>query len=230
MNLNTLKNNWNDAPEYHKEIHETFVQLVNDTPHPLKEHRDWVEQNVFGFGERSFHWLWKLITDEMPENFSFLEIGVFRCQILSLIKLLRSDAKVFGVTLLDTSGGVWESDYAQDLITIHERFGLEKPFIFKGSSLDPQIIEAASSFLFDVVYVDGIHTFDGALSDLTNYSPLVKHGGYLVIDDCNTEMAMPFGFFQGIKDVYDAKKAWLSTNPPFIFICSVVHISVFQRI
>jgi hypothetical protein len=229
MILEDLKTGWKDNPAYHKQIHETFAEYVKNDP-ILNEHRSWVRSNVFGFGEDSFHWLWKLITDEMPENVSFCEVGVFRAQIVSLIKLLRKDAKVFGVTPMDNSGGMWDSDYEADIKRIHEQFNLPMPHIFKGSSLDLKIIDTVRNFLFDVVYVDGDHTYNGASSDIDNYSKTVKLGGYLVIDDCNNEMNMPFGYFQGISEVTEAKQSWLATNPPFEFVCSVVHISVFKRI
>jgi hypothetical protein len=32
---------------------------------------------------------------------------------------------------------------------------------------------------FDLIYVDGIHTFPGCYDDIINYFPLVKNGGYI---------------------------------------------------
>lgn len=229
MNLTDLKNSWVDEPEYHKDVHERLIWLVNGIP-ALKAHRDWVEQNIFGFGERSFHYLWKLLLAELPENPNLLEIGIFRGQTISLWKMLRPDSKVFGVSPLDSTGGHWDSDYEADVRRIHDQFGLDNPIIFKGLSGGKEIIWAAQERMYDLVYLDGGHSYEVVANDFLNYAPLVKVGGYLVIDDCNCEMHMPFGFFQGIEDVTDAKLAWLATNPPFEFCCSVVHISVFKRI
>lgn len=230
MNLQSLKETWIDTPEYHQKIHESFIDNVN-ADEVLKSSRDFVEQNVFGFGERSFWWLWKLICDELPPNANLLEIGVFRAATLSLWKLLKPKANIYGITPLDSSGGVWESDYAADIELIHKKFDLETPTIFKGRSDNDNIIKAASGLLYDVVYIDGDHSYGGCYGDLINYASLVKHGGYLVIDDCNTEMSMPFGFFQGIEDVYKAKAEWwLKNKDQWEFICSVVHISVYKRI
>jgi len=60
MKLKEYAKEWKDSPEYHKEINDTFIGFVNDNP-KLKDHRDFVEGNAFGFGERSFHWLHKLL-------------------------------------------------------------------------------------------------------------------------------------------------------------------------
>lgn len=40
---------------------------------------------------------------------------------------------------------------------------------------------------FDVVYIDGDHTYDGCQSDLIRWSPHVRPGGFLVIDDYGSE-------------------------------------------
>lgn len=230
MNLKELQASWKDEESYHKEIHDSFCELVKNDE-VLNRHRTWVRENFFGFGEDSFHWFWKLLCDELPKGFTFLEIGVFRSQILSLIKLLRSDARVFGITPLDTSGDVWKSNYAEDIARIHNEFKLSPPHIFKGSSDDIKIVEAATNFLYDVVYVDGNHSHEGALFDLNTYSPVVKSGGYLVIDDAACRTKQPFGYFQGIDTVCAALEDWEKTElaKSFEFQFNVVHLMIYKR-
>lgn len=232
MTLTELKNQWQDTPESHQHIHELFTSLVNKDEQ-LNAHRTWVEQNVWGFGERSFWWLWKLICEELPEKCpAMLEIGVFRAATLSLWQILKPDAFTVGITPLDTSGGVWESDYAKDIVTIFKQFNIpEPPTIIPFSSHEKIAIYRAKRYTeYSVVYLDGDHSFEGTLADLNDYAPMVKQGGYLVIDDCNNDMNMPFGYFTGIQTVTDAKTEWLSSNgSDWEFICSVVHISVFKR-
>src|ERR1700760_4759787 len=103
MTLEDIIETYEDSEMYHSAIKEHFVDCVNQD-YALKSHRDWVEQNVFGFGDRAFQWMWKLLVDEMPKEFSFLEVGVFRFQIVSLIRLLADrtnrTVKRYGVTPL----------------------------------------------------------------------------------------------------------------------------------
>ena len=73
--MKELINRWTDTAESHRAIHEDFCNKVNAQPE-LKALRDWVEQNIFGFGERSFLWMWKLIL-ETKAQVKFLEVGVF---------------------------------------------------------------------------------------------------------------------------------------------------------
>lgn len=230
--MKKLKENWVDTPEYHTYIHESFCVLVNDTPQ-LKELRDWVEANHFGFGERSFYWMWFKLVQVMPKQFSFLEIGVFRSQTLALIKLLSDMAnkKVerYGVTPLNTADGHWESDYKKDGETIHDQFGLQKDYhIIKGYSQDITVFHEANQRQYNIVYIDGGHTYDVVTSDLRNYPNMVKVNGYLVIDDSANDLKMEWGYFQGIEAVTKAVLEW--ENEDFEFQFNVVHIKVYKRI
>lgn len=227
---------WKNDMETQKQLHEGFIEKVNAIE-KLNEHRTFVEQNIFGFGERSFHWLWYLVVQELPKNFAFLEIGVLKGQTLSLVKMLADmqgkKVKRYGITPLNSEGGVWESDYKQDIETIHDWFGLTKDYkILQGLSEDPDIIEQASKLKLDVLYIDGGHEERHITNDIEQYSPLVKPGGFMVIDDCCNSFKMPFGYFQGIEAVtrvVDAKLPPVTQNDQWEFIFSVVHNRVYRR-
>jgi hypothetical protein len=224
---------WKDIPEAHKELNERFEGMVNNTPY-LRLHRDWVQDNVFGFGERSFHWMWLLLIDEMPNDFNFLEIGVFRGQVISLIRLISNvvgkQPNIYGITPLDSTDGVWESNYEQDLKTIHDKFDLGETYnIIKGLSTDEKIITEANERQYDIVYIDGGHSYDVVKADLANYLPMIKIGGYLVTDDSAKKYKMPFNYFSGIDDVSRVVDEVLP-NDSFKELFNVVHNRVFQKI
>ena len=236
MTLDKYADIWIDVPEYHNTIHDSFIQLVNNDE-LLKKHRDFVEKNAFGFGERSFGWLFKLVIDEMPEEFSFLEIGVFRGSSLSLVKLLadKYNKKVnrYGVSPMDTSDGHWDSDYFHDVYHIHWSLGLDTDYsIYHGLSTDKKIInKAKSTEPYNILYIDGGHTKEVVDSDLLHYPQMIKSGGYLMIDDCCNDMNQPWGFFQGIQPVTDAVLEWEKTDigKDFEFVFNVVHLKVYKR-
>lgn len=231
IELQVLKDGWKDEEWYHQRINERFAEFVNGTPE-LKEHRDFVQNHVWGFGERSFWWMWKLLCDELPQNFSFLEVGVFKGATLSVIKLLRPDANVFGITPLDSTGIDWEDDYRQRIHDIFDKFNDSKyPHIFHGRSDNDKVVAAATMLKYDVVYIDGDHSYEGALFDLNTYAPQVKSGGYLVIDDAACRTSQPWGYFQGIQSVSDALETWeqIPMEMPFEFQFNVVHLMVYKR-
>ena len=187
------------------ELVKDYTDKVN-ADKELKAYRDFIEQNAFGFGERCFLWMWNEIIAKMPQEFTFMEIGVFRGQILAIVSLLaeRHGKKVrrIGITPLDTSDGHWESDYEADIIRLHDVFNIKDDYeLIRLDSTNPNAIKLASQNPPDVLYIDGGHTYEVVKSDLTHYLPILKVGGTLVIDDCNNAIPMPGGYFQGIQSV-----------------------------
>lgn len=187
------------------ELVKEYTDKVN-ADKELKAYRDWIEANAFGFGERCFLWMWNEIVKKMPDEFTFMEIGVFRGQILAIVSLLaeRHGKKVrrIGITPLDTSDGHWESDYEADIIRLHDVFNIKDDYeLIRLDSTNPNAIKLASQNPPDVLYIDGGHTYEVVKSDLTHYLPILKVGGTLVIDDCNNAIPMPWGYFQGIQSV-----------------------------
>lgn len=229
MTLKQLKKDWVDTPEYHSSVTSGMVELVNKND-KLKAHRDYVQEKVWGFGERAFWGAWSLILDTVPSKCTLLEIGVFRGATLSVWKLLKPYAKIYGITPLDTTGGYWESDYAKDIAKIHNDFNQPLPPIYYGRSDNERLIKDATERDYDVVYVDGDHSYEGCMHDLKTYSPFVKKGGYLVIDDSCSDMKMEWGVFQGHQDVTRATLDFMKNTTEWEFITNVVHLRIYQRI
>ena len=61
--------------------------------------------------------------------------------------------------------------------------------LVKHSSTAPEAIENASSSEFDMLIIDGDHSFAGVKSDFENYVHSVKLGGYIVFDKYSWEKA-----------------------------------------
>jgi cephalosporin hydroxylase len=234
MTIQELQTLWKDDKESHKYIAETLAHKTNEIPE-LKAHRDYVETNSFGFGERPFVFMHKLLVDEMPSEFTFMEIGIYKGAILSLYKMLANMAgktvNRYGVSPMSTAGNFPESDFEKDVDTIHDEFKLEKDFIIiKGLSTDPIMIKAAGYLVpIHILYIDGGHDFETVFSDIKNYSPLIVSGGFLIVDDACNEMDLPDGYFGGIQSVTDAVLAFPLPNEEFKFLFSVGHNKVFLK-
>lgn len=231
--ISSLTKAWKDEEEFHREVNETFACLTNEVPE-LKELRDWVEANVWGFGERSFYWMWKLLVDEMPEYFNFMEIGVFRGQILTLIGLLAKNKKHNRVAIspFDSTDGYWESDYYADVMTLEQKFnpGGRPLIIFKGLSSDPNILKDLKDNKVNLLYIDGGHSEEVVKLDLENYTPLLIKGGYLVIDDSAVNLNLPNGYFRGHESVTKAVEEFMKDNKDFTHLFNVVHNRVWKKL
>jgi len=233
-----------DSEDAALRLRNQLTELVNqDTT--LKSHRDWIEANHYGLGERCFHYLWKMLVDEMPVFFRFLEIGVHCGQVPSLIGLLAENAgkrcEVYGVSPFT---GVGMHDHPVDYESITKFVwsywcNTDSLRLIRGYSNDPLVVSKVRDCCdqpgFRIVYIDGGHDSDIVRSDLLNYSQFVKVGGYLLTDNSANRFRQPFGFFQGMESVSRAVDELL---PPFgsglpgqwEHLGAIVHLRLFRRL
>jgi len=236
MTLETLKQEWLDTPESHYHLKHLLSQLVADDTE-LSTHRKWVRDHVFGMGEDAFHWVWKLLVDEMRNDFRFLEIGCHKCQVISLIRILSNraskNANIFGITPMNGAGTGWtEDDYQGDIQKLHDKFNIEYPNLYRGFSQEEEAVNFANqNSLFDIVYIDGSHEYNDVEADLNNYAPLVYRGGFLVMDDCCNDLNFaPTGHFAGIQPVTDAFLDYMKEHgEKWDFVFNIEHIRVMKR-
>jgi len=163
-----------------------------------------------------------------------MEIGVFKGQSLALWSAIRPDALITGVSTFAPSGDVTFDFTEKDTEFLFDQFSLNKDKLnlVKGDSMDADIIHSVRN-AYDLIYIDGGHEYDVCLSDLRNYAPMVKVGGYLVVDDCCNNTQVPNGWFGGIVTVTNAVRDYMAEDKEdvkFKFLFSLVHIRVFRRI
>jgi hypothetical protein len=134
--------------------------------------------------------------------------------------LYRQDARVGNLHT--------DSDFSSDIETVFGQFGLgtEKLTLIRGYSQDEHVFARVSGLSFDVVYIDGGHRYDEASSDLRMYSPLVRNGGYLVVDDASFFEPGSL-FFKGFESVSLATR---QLDPgEFRNVLNVGHNRLYQR-
>lgn len=59
---------------------------------------------------------------------------------------------------------------------------------------------------FDFVYIDGLHTYDQVIKDITNYKKIIKNGGYLAGHDYHENWS---GVYKAVNEII--------VNPDMIF-------------
>jgi len=143
-----------------------------------------------GYGELPFSWNWNLIIKNMGNNFNFLEVGVYKGRILSLIKLLsnihKKECKIVGVTPLDNIGDKYSNydndDYYNAIRNgfYNLKLSMENVSIIKGLSQDTDVLEKLKNMeMFDIIFIDGSHDYEIVCKDIINYIYFLKDGGYL---------------------------------------------------
>lgn len=50
-------------------------------------------------------------------------------------------------------------------------------------STDPNVLNLINLQSFDLIFIDGDHSYNGVMNDFNNYIGLLKKGGYMVFDD-----------------------------------------------
>ncbi len=113
-------------------------------PEPLRAHRAYFETGGRGFGEKAFHVMWFLLFREFSPK-SFLEIGVFRGQTLSLAALLARhfnlDCLTQGISPFSPAGDAVSKyrrdvDYYDDTLKNFAHFSLPAPALLKAYSTE----------------------------------------------------------------------------------------------
>jgi len=165
-----------------------------ELPPAARDHRayfDNIPRNPRGFGEDAFHVLWFLLFREFKPA-SFLEIGVFRGQTISLAALLARSGgwkcEVFGISPFTSAGDSVsryrkDIDYYPDTLANFDHFGLPHPVLLRAYSTDSAALDLIGSRAWDVIYVDGNHDYEVARKDWEACSRTIKPGGVIVLDD-----------------------------------------------
>lgn len=207
-------------------------------PVEFRRHREYFTRQKRGFGEDAFHTMWFLLFREFRPA-SFLEIGVYRGQTLSLALLLARRegfaCLAQGISPFSTAGDSVSRyraglDYQADTLKNCARFQLPSPSLLKAYSTDPAAAAIVASREWDVIYIDGNHDYAVARQDWDLCARRVVPGGLIVLDDAGLSTSFrPPGFATG-GHPGPSQLAREINRPPFVEILQVGHNRVFQKI
>ena len=224
-----------DPDAYYRRAFQDFHRTV---PTELRAHRAYYRIDRRGFGEDAFHTMWwRLIREFKPE--SFLEIGVYRGQVMSLIALLSKldgiRCEITGISPFSSSGdsvSKYRSDlnYLEDTLSHFKHFGLPEPTLINAFSTDPEALKVIASRQWDMIYIDGNHDYDVVVKDWNACSCAVKPGGIIILDDSGLTTAYQPPAFSTAGHPGPSRLA--SEIDPVCFkeILQVGHNRVFQRL
>ncbi len=166
-------------------------------PAELREHRAYFNQQRRGFGEDAMHVEWFTLFQELkPAN--FLEIGVYRGQVLSLASLLCKlngiSCHIQGISPFSPAGDAVSTyltnlDYMEDTLVNFRHFGLPQPALLKKFSTDPEAVALIESRKWDLIYIDGNHDYEIVCKDWSVCSRSLSPGGIIVLDDSGLNTA-----------------------------------------
>ena len=214
-----------------------YRSFHRDLPEPLKNHRLYFTKDGRGFGEDAFHVMWRLLFNRFRPT-SFLEIGVYRGQTLSLASLLSQLAEfpceVHGISPFSAVGdsvSEYEGslDYLPDVLSHFDHFSLPHPMLLKAYSTDPTAVSLITSRKWDCIYIDGNHDYEVVASDWKLCADNVRPGGCIVLDDSGLSTAYQPPRFATGGHPGPSKVASEIDRNAFTEILQVGHNRVFQR-
>ncbi|MDJ0553003.1 MAG: class I SAM-dependent methyltransferase [Microcoleaceae cyanobacterium MO_207.B10] len=237
-----LVQSYQNTVEYNQYVWIDFYKKT-DTIDYLKNHRDYIVNNSYGWGNRPFHYMWKILVEQMPENFSFLEIGVHKAQILSLIGILCNrlgkQAKIIGVTpfeLFQETRKVGFIPFIKQKVSrkvlieeLYNYLGLtyDNTIIFDGYSEDKLVQNQVETHgTFDLVFIDGDHKYEVVANDIKCYSKMLRKGGFIIMDDSSNFLEFPDYYEMEDKDVNPVDKKF--DNKKFKFSNGKAYRKVFK--
>jgi hypothetical protein len=120
------------------------------------------------------------------------------------------------------------ADYNLAITNLFDHFSLNFSSIelHKGYSTDEAVTRRLANDTFHLLYIDGDHTYEGALHDFSVYGPKVVSGGWLVADDAGC--ALPgTQFWKGHPSV--SRAAEILPSLGFRNVLNVGHNRIYER-
>lgn len=138
-----------------------------------------------------------LVADSLNTDIlNILEIGVlFGVNAICLYKLTNCQYTRKHITLVDPLHGYYQPGEMDCLTKLPvDRDTLESNLsvsevpstdytIIQGVSDNPSVIRKVSNSYYQVVFIDGDHSYEGIKKDYDNYSGLIAENGYLIFDN-----------------------------------------------
>ncbi|GAB6272762.1 MAG: hypothetical protein STSR0003_26130 [Smithella sp.] len=207
-------------------------------PKIVQDHRDYFKQEQRGFGEDAFHAAWWLLLSEF-KPFRMLEIGVYRGQVISLwgviSKYLEYPVEIHGISPFSPSGDSVSTylnnlDYMNDVLESFRVWKINAPVLVKALSTDQEAIGHIQKYSWDLIYIDGSHDYDIALSDYQLCRDSLKMGGILVLDDASLGSSYHPPRFAFAGHPGPSRVARECANKEMRLLAIVGHNNVFQKI
>jgi hypothetical protein len=130
----------------------------------------------------------------LTESSRYLEIGVDQG---TTFRLLKADRKA-----------AVDVRFAFD-VKAEQRDNPNKSVDYYEMTSDHYFATACSGEQFDVIFIDGLHTFEQTLRDLMNATYALAPGGVIVIDD-----VMPSTYAASLPDLDLSRRFWQATGNP----------------
>ncbi len=122
-----------------------------------------------------------------------------------------------------------EENYSEIIRDLFTHFGLDLDAVVmhRGFSNDNDLLQQVAEKQYEIIYVDGDHSFEGSQHDFSVFGPKVVKGGWLIADDAGCDLPGT-KFWKGHEAVSRAVKILPSLG--FRNVLNVGHNRVYERV
>jgi predicted O-methyltransferase YrrM len=176
--------------------------------------------------------LWSLLAREHALTIEISALGPLAGQPKpgsSLLNKLRYRLSRVFREQVDNANFYAEEDYPAMIRAhfAHYSLDIDEVKVFRGFSTDARILSDLTGKDFHIVYVDGDHSYQGALHDFRTFAAKIPPGGWLVADDAGRDLPGT-AFWKGHEAVSRAVQIMPSLG--FKNVLNVGHNRIFERI
>jgi hypothetical protein len=175
--------------------------------------------------------LWSLVSRELSIAIEISALGPLAGQPRpnsTLLSRIRYRLRRRFREQVDNANFYADEDYPS-IIRAHFSYhslNFDQVKVYRGFSNDPKILSELKGERFHIIYVDGDHTYDGALHDFKTFAAKIPPGGWLVADDAGGDLPGTT-FWKGHESVTRAVQIMPSLG--FTNVLNVGHNRVFER-
>jgi predicted O-methyltransferase YrrM len=176
--------------------------------------------------------LWSLLAHELSLDVEVSALGPLAGQPKprsAFLNKIRYRLSRFFREQVDNANFYAEEDYPA-IIRAHFAYhslDFSRVKIYRGFSTDTRILSDLAGKDFHIVYVDGDHSYQGALHDFQTFTAKIPPGGWLVADDAGCDLPGTT-FWKGHEAVSRAVQIMPSLG--FKNVLNVGHNRIFERI
>ncbi len=175
--------------------------------------------------------LWSLLAREYQLDVSVSAVSPIEGQPMPRLRIFNKLRHWFSERFRErvASGNFYpRDDYEGVIRAFFNKFALnfDRVTLHRGFSTDPVLLGRLANERFEIIYVDGDHTYEGAMHDFRTFGPKVVPGGWLVADDAGCELPGTV-FWKGHESVSRAVRELPALG--FTNVLNVGHNRVYQR-
>lgn len=128
------------------------------------------------------------------KNAKYLEIGVFGGGTINFIKKSAPGIECTGVDLFEDFKENSENTHVCGTYTLEDVQNFLGPDVtlIKG---DSKLILSQIKEKYDLIFIDGNHTYEGTKADLQNSLPLLADGGFIAFHNCSSTYSPDYDLY-----------------------------------